>query len=87
MLQHLNIEQIMEKIYAIFIDFLPTFKGNNSCNCKTYNFRIKVGNVQMVDWQEIFTAIYNFTYQVTIVICWISISAIFQTDNVPLICV
>jgi hypothetical protein len=41
-----------------------TFKGNNSCNCKTYNFRIKVGNVQMVDWQEIFTAIYNFTYQV-----------------------
>jgi hypothetical protein len=40
-------------VYAIFIELcmkggtlLPTLKGNNSC--KTYNFRIKVRNVQMI---------------------------------------
>jgi len=44
----------MGEIYVIFIDFLlerngtllSTLKGNNSC--KTCNFRIKVGNVQML---------------------------------------
>jgi hypothetical protein len=30
---------------------LPNLKGNNSC--KMYNFRIKVGNVQMVYWYKI----------------------------------
>jgi hypothetical protein len=43
-----------------FIDFymklvlLSVFKGNNSC--KTYNFRIRVGNVQMV-YEELDLAI------------------------------
>jgi hypothetical protein len=39
----------MEKICYFHMNFrelLPALKGNNSC--KMYNFRIKVGNVQMV---------------------------------------
>ena len=44
----------MGKTYFIFIELgmewdpLPTLKGNNPW--KMYNFRINVGNVQMVYW-------------------------------------
>ena len=45
LLHHYNFEQIMGKI-CMKEDPFPDLKGNNSC--KTYNFRIKAGNVQMV---------------------------------------
>jgi hypothetical protein len=39
---------------------LSALKGNNSC--KTYNFRIKVGNVQMVYWCNCWPSLYNFVF-------------------------
>jgi hypothetical protein len=40
------IEVLFKTVYAIFIELLTPLKGDNSC--KTYNFRIKVRNVQMI---------------------------------------
>jgi len=45
LLHHYNFEQVMGKT-CIKEDPFARLKGKNSC--KTYNFRIKAGNVQMV---------------------------------------
>ena len=48
--KHESLEHNIENIYVIFIELCMTvllaLKGNNSC--KTYNSRIKFGNVQMM---------------------------------------
>ena len=57
-----SLKHIMGKIYVNSLNFawkgtiLHSLHANTSC--KTYNFRIKVGNVQMVYFQEVVSCIF-----------------------------
>ena len=79
------LNRLQEKTYVIFIELcikgtiLPALKGNNSC--KMYNFRIIVGNVQMVYCKNSYSGSYfHTTVRVTRLGLWClkSFSTIFQ---------